>query len=74
MTYKHKNVVSYVYLLSSILRSRNMTAEEKARHISNIAWCIQDGASGYHTDNFKIDNLPTPQRAGTMRNVCSKTS
>jgi len=43
-----------------------MTAEEKARHISNIAWCIQDGASGYHTDNFKIDNLPTPQRAGTM--------
>jgi len=43
-----------------------MTFDEKLRHISNIAWCIQDGASGYHTDNFKIDNLPTPQRAGTM--------
>jgi hypothetical protein len=43
-----------------------MTFDEKERHISNIAWCIEDGASGYVTDNFKIENLPTPQRAGTM--------
>lgn len=43
-----------------------MTAERYQEHIRNITFCIETGASGYVTDNFRIDNLPTPQRAGTM--------
>ena len=43
-----------------------MKHERKEEHIRNIAFCISDGASGYVTDNFRIDDLPTPQRAGTM--------
>ena len=43
-----------------------MTHERKEEHIRNIAFCISDGASGYVTDNFRIEDLPTPQRTGTM--------
>ena len=43
-----------------------MKHERKEEHIRNIAFCISDGASGYVTDNFRIEDLPTPQRAGTM--------
>lgn len=43
-----------------------MKQERKEEHIRNIAFCIQNGASGYVTDNFRIDDLPTPQRAGTL--------
>lgn len=43
-----------------------MTAARKEEHIRNITFCIKTGASGYVTDNFRIDDLPTPQRAGTM--------
>lgn len=43
-----------------------MTAQRISEHIRNIAFCIETGASGYVTDNFRIDDLPTPQRAGTM--------
>ena len=43
-----------------------MKHERKEEHIRNIAFCIQNGASGYVTDNFRIDDLPTPQRAGTL--------
>ena len=43
-----------------------MKHERKEEHIRNIAFCISDGASGYVTDNFRIEDLPVPQRAGTM--------
>jgi len=43
-----------------------MKHERKEEHIRNIAFCIRDGASGYVTDNFRIEDLPTPQRTGTM--------
>jgi hypothetical protein len=43
-----------------------MTPQRKQEHIRNIEFCIATGASGYVTDNFRIDDLPTPQRAGTM--------
>jgi len=43
-----------------------MTYERKEEHIRNIAFCISDGASGYVTDNFRIEDLPVPQRTGTM--------
>ena len=43
-----------------------MKHERKEEHIRNIAFCINDGASGYVTDNFRIEDLPVPQRTGTM--------
>jgi len=43
-----------------------MNGQRKQEHIRNITFCIKTGASGYVTDNFRIDNLPTPQRAGTL--------
>jgi len=43
-----------------------MKHERKEEHIRNIAFCIRDGASGYVTDSFRIEDLPTPQRTGTM--------
>ena len=43
-----------------------MKAERKEEHIRNITFCIKTGASGYVTDNFRIDDLPTPQLAGTL--------
>lgn len=43
-----------------------MTPQRKQEHIRNITFCIKTGASGYVTDNFRIDDLPTPQRAGTL--------
>jgi hypothetical protein len=43
-----------------------MTPQRKEEHIRNIAFCIQNGASGYVTDNFVIEDLPTPQRSGTL--------
>jgi len=43
-----------------------MNGKRKQEHIRNIAFCIKTGASGYVTDNFRIDDLPTPQRAGTL--------
>ena len=43
-----------------------MNGKRKQEHIRNITFCIKTGASGYVTDNFRIDNLPTPQRAGTL--------
>jgi hypothetical protein len=47
-------------------KANTMTHERKEEHIRNIAFCIRDGASGYVTDNFRIEDLPTPQRTGTM--------
>ena len=47
-------------------KQNTMTHERKEEHIRNIAFCIRDGASGYVTDNFRIEDLPTPQRTGTM--------
>ena len=47
-------------------KPNTMTHERKEKHIRNIAFCIRDGASGYVTDNFRIEDLPTPQRTGTM--------
>ena len=47
-------------------KQNTMTYERKEEHIRNIAFCISDGASGYVTDNFRIEDLPTPQRTGTM--------
>jgi hypothetical protein len=43
-----------------------MNGQRKQEHIRNITFCIKTGASGYVTDNFRIDDLPTPQRAGTL--------
>lgn len=43
-----------------------MDTKRKEEHIRNIAFCIANGASGYVTDNFRIDDLPTPQTAGTL--------
>jgi len=43
-----------------------MNGKRKQEHIRNITFCIKTGASGYVTDNFRIDDLPTPQRAGTL--------
>lgn len=43
-----------------------MKHERKEQHIKQIAFSIKHGASGYVTDNFVIDNLPTPQTAGTL--------
>ena len=43
-----------------------MNGKRKQEHIRNIAFCIKTGASGYVTDNFRIDDLPSPQRAGTL--------
>ena len=42
-------------------KANTMTHERKEEHIRNIAFCIRDGASGYVTDNFRIEDLPTPQ-------------
>ena len=47
-------------------KPNTITHERKEEHIRNIAFCIRDGASGYVTDNFRIEDLPTPQRTGTM--------
>ena len=47
-------------------KQNTMTHERKEEHIRNIAFCIRDGGSGYVTDNFRIEDLPTPQRTGTM--------
>lgn len=47
-------------------KQNTMTYERKEEHIRNIAFCINDGASGYVTDNFRIEDLPVPQRTGTM--------
>ena len=47
-------------------KPNTMTHERKEEHIRNIAFCIRDGASGYVTDNFRIEDLPTPQRTGTI--------
>ena len=47
-------------------KPNTMTHERKEEHIRNIAFCIRDGASGYVTDSFRIEDLPTPQRTGTM--------
>jgi len=47
-------------------KQNTMTYERKEEHIRNIAFCISDGASGYVTDNFRIEDLPVPQRTGTM--------
>ena len=47
-------------------KQNTMTHERKEQHIRNIAFCINDGAHGYVTDNFRIEDLPTPQRTGTM--------
>ena len=43
-----------------------MNQKRKEEHIRNIAFCIANGACGYVTDNFRIDDLPTPQTAGTL--------
>ena len=43
-----------------------MTPQRKEEHIRNIAFCIKNGATGYATANFTIDDLPTPQTAGTL--------
>jgi len=43
-----------------------MTPQRKQEHIRNIAFCIKHGATGYATANFTIDDLPTPQRTGTL--------
>ena len=43
-----------------------MTTQRKEEHIRNIAFCIKHGATGYATANFTIDDLPTPQTAGTL--------
>ena len=43
-----------------------MTPQRKEEHIRNLAFCIQNGASGYSTDHFIIKDLPTPQRTGTL--------
>ena len=43
-----------------------MTHERKEQHIKQLAFSINHGASGYVTDNFVIEDLPTPQRTGTM--------
>jgi hypothetical protein len=47
-------------------KPNTITHERKEEHIRNIAFCIRDGASGYVTDNFRIEDLPTPQRTGTI--------
>ena len=47
-------------------KQNTMTHERREEHIRNIAFCIRDGASGYVTDSFRIEDLPTPQRTGTM--------
>lgn len=41
-----------------------MTHENKELHIRRLAWCIQIGADGYVTDNFRIE-CPTSQMTGT---------
>ena len=43
-----------------------MKNERKLEHIRNIAFCIKNGAAGYVTDNFRIDDLPAPQASGTL--------
>ncbi len=43
-----------------------MNQKRKEEHIRNIAFCIANGACGYVTDSFRIDDLPAPQTAGTL--------
>ena len=43
-----------------------MTHERKEQHIKQLAFSINHGASGYVTDNFVIEDLPSPQMTGTM--------
>ncbi len=43
-----------------------MNQKRKEEHIRNIAFCIANGACGYVTDSFRIDDLPAPQTAGTF--------
>ena len=47
-------------------KQNTMTHERKEQHIKQLAFSIQHGASGYVTDNFVIEDLPVPQRTGTM--------
>ena len=47
-------------------KANTMTHERKEQHIKQLAFSIQHGASAYATDNFVIEDLPVPQRTGTM--------
>ena len=47
-------------------KTNTMTHERKEQHIKQLAFSINNGASAYSTDNFTIEDLPVPQRAGTM--------
>jgi hypothetical protein len=47
-------------------KQNKMTHKRKEQHIKQLAFSINHGASGYVTDNFVIEDLPTPQRTGTM--------
>ena len=53
-------------LMRDIQNSNTMTHERKEQHIKQLAFSIQHGAAGYVTDNFVIEDLPAPQRTGTM--------
>ena len=43
-----------------------MTHEQKETHIKRVTLSIMMGASRYSRDGLTIENLPAPQRAGTM--------
>jgi len=47
-------------------KPNTMTHERKEQHIKQLAFSINNGASAYSTDNFTIEDLPTPQRTGTI--------
>ena len=47
-------------------KPKTMTHERKEQHIKQLAFSIKHGASGYVTDNFVIEDLPTPQASGTL--------
>lgn len=53
-------------LMRDIQNSNTMTHKRKEQHIKQLAFSIQHGASAYATDNFVIEDLPVPQRTGTM--------
>ena len=53
-------------LMRDIQNFNTMTHERKEQHIKQLAFSINNGASAYSTDNFTIEDLPTPQRTGTI--------
>ena len=54
-------------LMRDIQNFNTMTHERKKAHIRNLPFCINDGTSGYVTDNLRFEDSPVPRRKATMK-------